>query len=49
MELIMGNWDGFDMEAELHPGFVPDACVAEVPGRPLGPVQDFDEEALATF
>ena len=37
------------MQAELHPGFVPDACVAEVPGGPLGPVQDFDEEALAPF
>ena len=36
----MGNWDGFDMQAELHPGFVPDACVAEVPGQPMGPVQD---------
>ena len=45
----MGNWDGFDMQAELHPGFVHDACVAEVPGRPLGPAQDFNEEALATL
>ena len=47
MELLMGNWDGFDTQAELHPGFVPGACVAEVPGLPLGPVQDFDAEALA--
>ena len=44
----MGTWDGFDMQAELHPGFVPAACIAEVPGRPLGPVQDFTVEALAT-
>ena len=47
--LLMGYWDGFDMQAELHPGFVHDACVAEVPGRPLGPVQDLNGEALATF
>ena len=33
----MSNWDGFDMHAQLHPGFVPDACVAEVPGRPKAP------------
>ena len=44
----MSNWGGFDMQAELHPALVPDACVAEVPGRPLGPVQDLDRKALAT-
>ena len=49
MELLMGNCDGSDTQAELHPGVVPDACVAEVPGWPHGPVQDFHEEALATF
>ena len=27
----MGSWDGVDMQAQLHPGFVLDACVAEVP------------------
>ena len=48
VELLMGNWDGFDMQAELRPGFVPAACIAKVPGLPLGPVQDFDAEALAT-
>ena len=37
------------MEAELHPGFVPAACIAQVPGLPLGPMQDFDAEALATL
>ena len=42
----MGNWDGFDMQAQLHPGFVPDTCVAEVPGRPIGPAQHFDISAL---
>ena len=42
----MSNWDGFDMHAQLHPGFVPDACVAEVPGRPQGPAQRFDIDAL---
>ena len=41
----MGNWDGFDMQAQLHPGFVPDACVTEVPGL-LGPAQRFDVDAL---
>ena len=40
------------MQAELHPGCVPDACVAEVPGRPTRPraglrLSKFDEEALA--
>ena len=49
MELPLGNCGGFDVQAELHPGFISDACVAEVPGRPLGPVQDFHEEALATL
>ena len=48
VELLMGNWDGFDMQAELHPGFVPGACAAEVPGEPLGDVQEFDAEALVT-
>ena len=47
MELLMGSWDGFDTQAELRPGVVPEACVAAVPGLPLGPVQDFDAEALA--
>ena len=42
----MSNWDGFDMHAQLHPGFVPDACVAEVPGRLQGPAQRFDVDAL---
>ena len=48
MELLKGYWDGSDMQDEVRPGFVPAACIAEVPGRPLGPVQDFDAEALAT-
>ena len=34
------------MQAQLHPGFVPDACVAKVPGRPLGPAQRYDVAAL---
>ncbi len=42
----MGNWDGFDMQAQLHPGLVPDACVTEVSGQPLGPAQRFDVDAL---
>ena len=46
VELLMGNWDGFDMQAQLHPGFVPEACAAEVPGRPMGPVQVYDDAAL---
>ena len=41
----MGNCNGFDMQAQLHPEFVPDACVA-VPGRPLGPAQRFEVDAL---
>jgi len=49
MELLMGNWDGFDMQAELHPGFVPDACAAEVPGRPTGPMQVYDAAALLRY
>ena len=46
MELLIGKWDGFDMQAQLHPGFVPDACVTEVPRQPLGPAQRFDGDAL---
>lgn len=46
VQLLTGNWDGFDMQAQLHPGFVPEACVAEVPGRPLGPAQRYDVAAL---
>ncbi len=46
MELLTGNWDGFDMQAQLHPGFVPDAYVAEVPGQPLGPAHRFDVDVL---
>ena len=42
----MGIWDGFNMQAQLHPGIVPDALVAEVPGQPVGPAQRFDVEAL---
>ena len=46
VELLMGSWDRLDMQAQLHPGYVPDACVAEVPGGPLGPAQHFDVAAL---
>ena len=46
VELLMGNWDGFDMQAQLHPKFVPDACPAEVPGQPIGRAQHFDVAAL---
>ncbi len=46
MELLMGNWDGFDMQAELHPGFVPGACTAVVVGNEIGPMHVFDTAAL---
>lgn len=45
----MGNWDSLDMQAKLRPGFVPDACVAQVLWQPLGPMQEFDAEAIAAF
>ena len=45
----MGYCDGFDMQAELRPGLVPAACVAEVPGRPLGPVQGSTRRHLLPF
>ncbi len=46
VELLMGSWDGFDVQAQLHPGLVPDACAAEVPGEEIGPMQDYDVAAL---
>ena len=42
-------WAGLDMQAELLFGSVPDACVAEVPGRLLVPIQLVDGGGLATF
>ena len=46
VELLMGSWDGLDMQALLHSGYVPDVCIAEVPGGPVGPAQHFDVAAL---
>ena len=45
-ELLMGNWDGFDVQAELHPGLVPDARATVVPGEEIGPMQAWDTAAL---